>query len=228
MNHLICIMLLLPALLEAQVISCPAVEDFDRITSAVTENFYDRTFKGLNWPERILVHRNTVRCSSTDEEVAIGVNSLLAELLTSHTHLYTQQDLEYWGLKSVFSGDLDAFKIPLSGIWPEKLNGRRYAKLVVNGSPAERAGVRAGDELRRLDGKEFAAIGFVPGKRSVITLSHDGKKFRKVRILPTVESVQEAFLKASKRSEKIYETAGKKIGYFHLWCGTPMMNFCMP
>src|SRR5689334_17859179 len=59
---------------------CPARQDFDLIIGAVTERFYDKTFRGLDWPARTAHARKAVRCGSTDAEVAARANDLLSEL----------------------------------------------------------------------------------------------------------------------------------------------------
>ena len=222
MKHAWCILLMmLNARLAFATEDCQNVKDFDQITKAVTEKFYDQTFKGLNWPERVSAHRKQVKCSDNGRQLASVVNSLLAELKTSHTALYTPDDIEYWGLKSIFSGDLEQFKVPFSGIWPMKLNGNVHARLVLQGSPAEKANVGTGDKLLSLNGNAFEPLGFPEGKKSVLLFDHDGKKNHRAFIRPYHLSIQTAFLLASKKTEKIFRSGhGEKIGYFHLWCGT--------
>lgn len=200
---------------------CQNLKDYDQITKAVTEKFYDQTFGGLNWPERISHYRAQVNCSGDIRQLTRIGNLLLAELKTSHTALYTQKDIEYWGLKSVFSGDLEQFKIPFAGIWPTKINGNIHARFVLQGSPAEKANVWTGDKLLSLNGSAFEPLGFPVGRKSALLLDHDGKKNQTVFIRPHLLSIQRAFLLASKKTEKVLQPdPNQKIGYFHLWCGT--------
>lgn len=200
---------------------CPNLKDYDLITKAVTEKFYDKKFGGLNWPERVSNYRTKIRCSGDSKHVAAIINQLLQELKTSHTAIYTKNDIEYWGLKSIFSGDLSQFEIPFVGIWPMKINEKMFARFVLSGLPASKANVKAGDSLLSLNGSAFEPLGFPEGQNSILLFSHDGKKSQEVSIKPRSISVQEAFLRASKKSEEIIQPDGTgKIGYFHLWCGT--------
>src|SRR4051812_40733268 len=96
---------------------CPGWRDYDMITRAVTEKFYDKTFKGLKWTVRVAAHREKVKCDDGPLAVAAAINALLGELKTSHTQVCTQEDLEYWALKSIFAKSLVEHKVALSGIW---------------------------------------------------------------------------------------------------------------
>jgi carboxyl-terminal processing protease len=199
---------------------CDPLKDYDSITTTVTGKFFDRTFRGLDWLSRVAVYRSRISCDMTPGGVAAVVASLLAELKTSHTGIYTKDDLDYWALKSIFSRDLSKFRLAFPGIWAIRVRGEWYAKNVLKGSPAEAAGVLTGDKLLALDGGPFAPTGFKEGRESVLTLSTDGRIVREVRLLPVFESVQEAFLKASVLSKRVLRIGARKVGYFHVWCGT--------
>jgi len=40
--------------------SCQARREYDEITALVTQEFYDQTFRGLDWPARVADYRNRV------------------------------------------------------------------------------------------------------------------------------------------------------------------------
>lgn len=199
---------------------CQPIKEYDRITKIVSTKFVDKTFRGLNWPERVSYYRKMIKCSMNENLVADVVNLLLAELKASHTKLYTPVDLEYWALNSIFSEKLTDYSIPFSGIWARKIGDRWIARDVLLGTPAYTAGVRPGDLLLSIDGKEFSPLGWKKNQPSVLRFTSDGKKVVQASVLPEWQSIQAAFIKATKLSEQIVEIDGKKIGYFHLWCGT--------
>ncbi len=194
--------------------------DYDAIVSVITSNFYDRKFKGLDWSSRVAAYRDQISCSPTEDEVAQTVNRLLSELKTSHTSLFTKQDLKYWSLKSIFSLNLQQFEIPFSGIWPQSISGESYVKYVLQGSPAEMAGIKAGDKLLSMDSHPFQSLGFSYERNSVLEISSDGSQEQVVRIMPSMGSMQNHFLKAAQNSRKILTSKEKRVGYVHLWCGT--------
>jgi carboxyl-terminal processing protease len=199
---------------------CEARREYDGIMALVTEQFYDKTFRGIDWPARVASNRNQVACGDSDSAVATQVNTVLSSLHASHTGLYTKRDLEYWGLQSIFSRKLDAFPIALSGIWPKQVGTAWYAAYVLDDSPAARAGVRAGDLLVSLDGGTFGPLGFRAQTESTLVISSDGHSQRTVRFTPTLESAQSAFVRASAASERQIPVDRKRVGYVHLWAGT--------
>lgn len=201
---------------------CEAKREYDGIMAMVTEQFYDKTFRGLDWGTRVAAYRNQVACGDTEVAIATQINALLATLHASHTGLYTRQDLEYWALNSVFSNGLDKSPLAFSGIWPTKRGQAWYAAYVLEDSPAAKAGVRAGDLLVSLDGGAFEPLGFRAETESVLVISSDGHTQRTVRLMPVFESVQSAFVRASIASEREIPVEGKRVGYFHLWSGTNM------
>jgi len=195
---------------------CRARSDYDTITATVTERFYDKTFRGLDWPSRVAQYRKLVRCSDDEAKVAVQVNRLLSELHASHTALYTKADIDYWGLNSLFSSTTDAYAIEFAGIWPQQREGRWYAKYVFEDSPAARAGLAQGDELLKINGRPFAPLGFT-GRSDVLTFSRGGKPPREVSLQASHQNILQAFVRSSAASRQILTAGDERVGYFHLW-----------
>ena len=195
---------------------CRARHDYDEIVAAATERFYDRAFRGLDWPSRVEHYRRKVRCDDREQHVAIEVNALLSELHQSHTALYTQADIDYWGLSSLFAPRLTDFALNFAGIWPQRQGDGWYAKYVLEGSPAARAGVRQGDHLALLNGQAFNPLDFT-GQADLLVASSDGRARRDVSIQSTRVSIMQAFIDASNASRTTFIRQGKRVGYFHLW-----------
>lgn len=196
--------------------ACVARNEYDEIVATATEGFYDRTFRGLDWPSRIKHYRKPLACDADASAVAVAVNGLLAELKASHTRLYTREDMHYWGLNSFFSQGPEDYQLRFSGIWPVKTGERWYARYVLEGSPAARAGVTAGDEVLLLNGKAFHPLAFT-GQDDSLQLSSDGKNRRTVILRARRENVMQAFVEAAQASRKILKSGDKRVGYFHLW-----------
>jgi carboxyl-terminal processing protease len=199
---------------------CQTLREYDGITAIVTEQFYDRTFRGLDWPARVAHYREQVSCGDSESALAAQINTLLAELHASHTGLYTKKDLDYWALRSIFSASTDKFPLTLSGIWPKRMGQAQYAAYVLEDSPAARAGVLAGDLLVSLNGAEFDPLAFDAQREATLVVSSDGRTQRTVRVQAVLESTQLAFLRASIASEREIPVGTKRVGYFHLWAGT--------
>jgi carboxyl-terminal processing protease len=196
--------------------SCRAQGDYDQITATVTEKFYDKTFRGLDWPSRVAYYKKLVRCPDDEAAVAVQVNRLLSELHASHTALYTKADIDYWALNSLFSSSNDGYPIEFAGIWPQLRDGHWYARYVFEDSPAARAGLVQGDRLSRLNGNAFSPFAFT-GKRDSLTFSRGGDAPRETALQANHQSVISAFISASAASRQILKAGGKRVGYFHLW-----------
>ena len=203
-----------------QASDCRALREFDAITELVTQKFYDRTFRGLDWPSRIAGYRKQLSCDAGPRAVARTANRLLSELHASHTGVYTRSDFEYWALESIFAKSMDDFKLGLSGIWAERADGTWYARYVLPGSPADVAGVRPGAELLRLDGRAFDPLGFAADRRSTLYISLSGHGRQQISLVAGNESVQRSLLDATERSAQVIDVGPRRVGYFHLWSGT--------
>jgi carboxyl-terminal processing protease len=204
---------------------CAALRDISVVLSVVTEQFYDRSFNGLNWSTDVAGAVEATQCSDSPAQVAERVNSLLARLNASHTAVYSQSDLDYWGLNSLFHFDgLDAYTLPFPGVWATLESSaqagapRWFATHVLNGSAAESAGIQQGDELMRLNGGAFTPTGFVPGMNRV-QVSSDGVTSRDITLEVPVQSVMRAFVDASAASSRVLDlpSLGKRIAYYRIW-----------
>jgi carboxyl-terminal processing protease len=195
---------------------CAAQRDFDSIVGAVTERFYDKNFNGLDWPARVAIHRERVRCGMTEQDVATQANDLLAELHASHTVALTKADLDYWGFNSVFSQRLSDYALQFPGIWARREGQKWYARYVLEASPAAAAGVQQGDELISINGAPFSVTGFTAGPDRLV-VSSDGREQHTLTIQPRSESVMQAFVRASQASATIRRAGKLHVGYFHLW-----------
>lgn len=199
---------------------CAVLGTYDQITAAVTDRFYDKNFRGLDWKQRVGFYRSGLSCKDSDKTLAEQVNKLLGELNVSHTSLYTRDDLEYWALQSIFSRNTTDYPIAFPGVWAEREEDKWYAKYVLPGSSAAKAGVLQGDALIGLNGAAFQPTAFSAKAINKLTVSSDGKKQRVVSLPAAEQSVQMALLTASQDSQKTVVRANKRIGYFHLWSGT--------
>ncbi len=68
----------------AQAQECPRLREFDQMAQTVTERFYDKRFRGLDWNASVARYRNAVACPLSERELAVVVNDLLAQLGASH------------------------------------------------------------------------------------------------------------------------------------------------
>ena len=233
-----------PALLTAQeapssqtrVAEASTREQFERLLNAVVErvnqSFWDKDrIASTEWMRQAQLARPGIVEAATLEEAARRINVLLGTLKTSHTGLLTPDDQDYYNLLDVFSKSRGARKLAKQfrsgihyagiGIFSVRIDDGNFVDAVLEGSPAERAGIKVGDEILQVDGASFHPIRSFRGRiGQEATLS-----IRRSRGGP-IESVVcdvvriaplRLFNDATLASARVIERDGRRIGYVHVW-----------
>ena len=204
---------------------------FEEVWQAVRDRFYDRTLHGVDWAQAGERYRPLVATAGNRQDRARLINRMLGELGASHTEYYTPDDQAYYELLGIFSGPL---RTRLQRMFPDgevsyvgigayarQLAGKTFATGILAGLPADRAGLRVGDEIVDVDGKPYRSIESFFGKadQSVILRIRrqpDGP-IEPLTVTPQVIRPNEAFLEAMGRSARIIDKTGFRIGYIHIW-----------
>ena len=199
-----------------------------------SKEFWDKErLAEVGWSKRAAEVRQSVVDAPSLEEAARRINALLGELKTSHTSLLTPDDVDYYILLAVFGGaDMPQPErderfwgagVTCAGIghFSVRIDGRDFVDAVLEGSPAERAGLKVGDEILAADGAPYHPIRSFRGKvghRAHVTIrrTKDGP----AETLPAqVMSIAplHAFREATQASARVIERDGRRIGYVHIW-----------
>src|SRR5207253_1593890 len=98
--------------------------------------------------------------------------------------------------------------------------GRNTITGVIDGTPAQQAGLRAGDEIIAADGTAFEPIGSFRGKvgKSVDLEVHRGASVVQIPVMPVDLEPTRMFLRGLESSARVIESNGRRIGYVHVWC----------
>jgi carboxyl-terminal processing protease len=153
-------------------------------------------------------------------------------LHASHTRFYTPDEPEYYQLADIFVGALrhrglqrvfpdGRISYPGIGIISgSEANVRNTITAVIDGTPAQQAGLRAGDEVVVADGTAFEPIGSFRGKvgKTVILEVHRGGSELRISVVPADLEPTKMFLRGLESSARIIESGGRRIGYVHVWC----------
>src|SRR5262245_7771912 len=159
-----------PSLARAEAPATRASDgsDFGKLLDAVVEktakHFWDKErLAEIGWEKRAGEVRQSVADAPDLAEAARRINALLGELKASHTALLTPDDVEYYILLAVFAGaDMPQQErdekfwgagVTYAGIghFSVRITDRDYVDAVMEGSPAERAGLKVGDEIVAVD-----------------------------------------------------------------------------
>jgi carboxyl-terminal processing protease len=163
------------------------------------------------------------------------INQMLSELKTSHTYFYTPNQPAYYQILGIFAPRSPDFRQQLKkffptgkieysgiGIFTQDINGKTFVSGVLDGSPADKAGLQVGDQLLSVEGRPFQPIqSFAEKAGQSVTLkiqrSANPNSQQDIAVTPTMLDATTMFLDAMQASTQVTEREGKKIGYVHIW-----------
>jgi carboxyl-terminal processing protease len=199
------------------------------VIGAIERRFFDEArMRAIDWPRRAAAaHAAARKAASRDEAVAI-LRSLLAELRTSHTDLFTPDDVEYYILADVVGGREAIAELwgapPVVagiGVFTTRIENRIFVEGVLEGSPADTAGLKTGDEIVAVDGAPYRPVASFRNKAGTsvevtVRSARDGPT-RTLTVPVALMQPSQAFALATRNSARVIERAGRRIGYVHLW-----------
>jgi carboxyl-terminal processing protease len=230
--------LVLPRISDAQQASEEAanaladgIETFEGVWQTVRDRFYDPHLNGLDWSAVRERYRVIAAQATSNERLAEVINDMLSELQASHTRYYTTDEPEYYQLAGIFSGALrrrgldrafpgGRISYPGIGILSQPgIAGGSAITGVIEGTPAEKAGLLAADEIISADGAPFEPVRSFRdkvGKPVVLALRRAGAP-RQLQVTPVDIEPNRMFLEGMRASARIFEANGRRIGYVHVW-----------
>jgi carboxyl-terminal processing protease len=200
---------------------------FDRAVKLVWENFYDESALG-NFGEDVRAAIEDpaapINAQAPEARIDEAIDTLLASLDASHMGRYTPDDVFRYAvrrdLRRLFPPEGEVTYAGV-GLVARRIDGKQFVSDVYDGSPADEAGIRVGDEVISVDGAPYEDIGSFrnkAGKAVEISLR------RREHELPSTVTVKveqtrpiASFERAIKESATIIERGGRKIGYVHIW-----------
>lgn len=215
-----------------------AEQDFGKLFDAVVETtrkrFWDQDrLNEVGWEARAGTVRSSVIEAPSLDDAARRINALLGELKMSHTVLLTPDDVDYYILLAVFNGagmaqeDYDerfwgaGITYPGIGHFSVRIDGRDFVDAVLEGSPADRAGLKPGDEIVSVDGAPYHPIRSFRGKlgnpAAVAVRRAEGGPVETLRIRVAPVAPLHVFRDATRASARVIERDGARIGYVHVW-----------
>jgi carboxyl-terminal processing protease len=208
---------------------------FDRAVELVVDNFYDASALerfGAAVRQEIEDGGEPLTANSAKPRVDAAIETVLASLGASHTGRFTPETIDYYELVDIFrfairrdvkrlfppDGDVSYAGI---GMITRLENGARFVSDVYDGAPADRAGVRVGDEILSVDGAPYREIGSFRnkvGQTVKIALRRD-RDAPPLTVTVSVERLRplRTFEKAIDQSISVSEREGRRIGHLRLW-----------
>src|SRR6202022_3774963 len=193
------------------------IATFEEVWRTVRDRFYDPDLHGLDWSAVRERYMPDATRANSEEALASVINNMLSELHASHTRYYTPHEPEYYQLSGIFAGALvrrgleRAFpggRISYPGIGVLSrvdMQGRSMITGVIEGTPAQQAGLLAGDEIVFADGAPFQPVQSFRGKidkEVVLGLRRVGA-FMQISVTPVDIEPNKMFLDGLKASARV-------------------------
>ena len=209
-----------------------SLQSFDEVCRIVREKFFDAAFGGVDWHGLCAARRDQAQ-HLAQSELATLLNTMLARLRTSHTAVYTPQELTYYLLFDVFA-DSPQLRLHMAryfptgrvefegiGIFTRPVGARIFIEAVVQGTPAQAAGLLVGDEVLAVGGMPFRPVESFRGRAgenvSVRSRRRAGAPPIRVTVTPEHLNPGAMFARAMRTSARIIERDKTRIGYVRVW-----------
>lgn len=196
---------------------------FDEVISLVTEHFMDQAKVDAKWSAAIVEFKQAAASAKSYDAFANSINGLLATFGTSHTRYFSQLDPKRFQLAGIFKHSFpssnQSFCYAGVGIDTVSLGNRTIIKSVFDGFPANKAGLKFGDQILSVDGQPFHPIGSFKGragKTASFSLMRNNKPL-KVAVSVVELDGRTMFENALKSSVRVINKSSKQIGYVHVW-----------
>jgi len=188
-----------------------------RVDKLVREHFFDRKKAESNWIPVYKENRDKLSKCQNLLELTKQLNGCLASLNTSHCRFLTVNDETYFFLRSLFGNKEEKL---FTGFYTDDKGDVKY---VLDGGPARAAGIARGDRIISVDGDPYVGYANFTGSNKnsfLVTIKRrNSDKEETVKLVIEQKTVYAGYADATRKSARIIDSGGKKIGYLHLWSG---------
>jgi carboxyl-terminal processing protease len=184
---------------------------FDDIWAAMQAELYDQA-RADEWLTVENHDALRARAAAAADRLTFArevMNPFLHQLGVSHTHLFTSDELGFFFLRSLFhTRDICKPSAVHIGV---QLTADHVIRALLDGFPAQLAGLRRGDQLVAVDGEPYSSLKQFKPRRQTLTIRRGGES-RSIELTPVEGSPHEAMLHAMENSVAIEERDGKRVG----------------
>jgi carboxyl-terminal processing protease len=189
---------------------------WDDCVQAIGTRYYARAAKKDRMQSLFDKYAIKAKAAKSRDEFTQAMDAMIQEFGDSHFDFLPNTKQGFYLMEELAGRKSE---MPHIGAWFQP-NGDGYTvTMVLDGMQAEKAGLRKGDVIRKIDGEPFTPITSLMsrvGKKANLQVFRNGKSFEVV-VEPVMAGPLSMFLEATRNSVRIIEEKGRKIGYFHLW-----------
>ena len=194
--------------------------NLEYIYGLVANEFYDANQLGAKWDALCREHRPKYEAATSPRQRSAVINELLAHLGASHTEHTGPWDPHYYHLNAVFHPDGE-FEYPGIGIEAIDIDGQTFVRWVYDGTPANKAGLRVGDEIVAVDDQPYGAVESFRGRENGI-IAIDVRRtangpIEQIDCAVVMMDGSTMFLDAQRASAHMFERGNASIAYVHVW-----------
>jgi len=197
-------------------------DDFSKtwtqIQTAIKNGYYARDAEKAELTRVLDKYAPQAQAAKTREEFSQTVNAMIHDFHASHFAFLTDQDQGYYLMDGLAKGE-KAAEMPEFGAWFVSGSDGYTVTMVLEGTAAEKAGLRKGDVILKVNDSPFTPVGSLRDRiDSDVTLTVlRGSQTLSSKVHVEKEPCLDMFLEASRNSSTVIDKNGRKIGYFHLW-----------
>jgi carboxyl-terminal processing protease len=201
----------------------PRLADFSEVWTTVRDHFYDPALRGVDWQAERERWSARAAGARTVDELSAAINGMLSALDTSHTAYYTDRDPAYWFLVDLFDvAGLDDTGYVGIGVFTETIEGQTFVRSVVDGGPAAKAGVLAGDRLVAVGDAPWHPILPFAGRENLpvrlrVERDAQGRDVRELAVVPQRIRPVEFYREALAASARRLSRPGVEAAYVRVW-----------
>jgi len=223
----------------AQRVAWLAVEGFglggsailSEVWATVSEAFYDPDLNGVDAEGVVAEFTQAADDARTPAELREVVNASLARLKASHTRLFTPDESAFYEVLDVFiPGGLQQGQIAGQprgavsyvgiGCVTRGIDGRDFVTDVYPTGPADQAGLRVGDEIVSVAGREWGPVEPFQGRAGegtpLVVRRAQGMRALELTVTPERIRPRAMYLKALQASAEEVERDGCRLAYVHV------------
>jgi carboxyl-terminal processing protease len=199
---------------------------FDRVVDVLDRRYYDREYRRSDLPALVRAWRPEARAARSFEEEREVVHAFLSRIPVSHLALLSEE------ANRRLQAELSNRDYPTLGLGLVRLDDRYFVAWVLEGGPADRAGIRRWDRIVEVDGVSVGrsprldwrsddahlpdppSYTLVVDRGEAVTLLVErsvGRGFRR-----SIEVEPYSAFRAARASVRSYDHRGRRIGYLHL------------
>lgn len=196
-----------------------------KVDQLVRGRFYNRSLATTAWADYLKIHKDEILRANNLRELRTAIDDAIKVLHSSHCEFVTTNDEMYYFLNSMFAGFNKNYHSPAMDFTGAITGGVKCpyncVRYVLDGSPAEQAGMKIGDELSTVEGKPYqgqSSFWGTAGRQVKVSIKRQGRNID-LNLRPQLRNDYQEYIAAIGSSARTFKVPGKTLGYVHLWAG---------